>query len=246
MRISRYNRLARFPMPKRTLLHPVRFHAMPIIPNLPPGNAFLRRSARNSCKKADEAKCQTLIGCSPDASHPPCLTSPMPHIPHASHPPCLTSPMPLHFKEEKCAKEGERAVEKLRFNLERKDWNLEKDYGEELITIKSAHDQETKKNIMLAEAVLDFPSDWVFGDLANHTLEASPDWNPDIKYFEVVQRLTDRCWVANEATQPKLGGLFYSRDIPHLVYFKRMHDGDFISFSGTNWPGLEPRKDMVR
>ncbi|CAG0902115.1 unnamed protein product [Darwinula stevensoni] len=91
------------------------------------------------------------------------------------------------MREEKCVKEGERALEKLRFNLERNDWNLEKDYGEELITVKSAYDQETKINIMLAEAVLDFASDWVFGDLVNHTLEATVDWNQDIKDHKVVQ-----------------------------------------------------------
>ncbi|CAG0904267.1 unnamed protein product, partial [Darwinula stevensoni] len=64
--------------------------------------------------------------------------------------------------------------------------------------------------------------------------------------FPVPQRLTDRCWVIHEATQPKLGGLFYSRDMVLLAYNKKMRDGGFISISSTSWPGLEPRENMVR
>ncbi|CAG0902114.1 unnamed protein product [Darwinula stevensoni] len=67
------------------------------------------------------------------------------------------SPMPPHSWEEKCESEGERGIKKLRFNLERKDWNLEKDYGEELIIVKSAYDQETKTNLLLTEVVITSP-----------------------------------------------------------------------------------------
>ncbi|CAG0905168.1 unnamed protein product [Darwinula stevensoni] len=55
--------------------------------------------------------------------------------------------------EEKCQSEGGRALEKFRFNLERKDWTLGRDYGEEGITIKYLFDQETKTHFLLTEVI---------------------------------------------------------------------------------------------
>ncbi|CAG0901479.1 unnamed protein product [Darwinula stevensoni] len=147
---------------------------------------------------------------------------------------------------KKCGDAGERALEKFRFNLERKDWKLEKDYGEEGITIKSVFDQETKTHFLLTEALLDFDCDWVFRDLKGHTLAATADWYADVMEYKIVQRLTDDCWVVYQVTEPKLGGLFAGRDMVILVYFGEMRDSKVTSFVSTTWPGLEPRKKMVR
>ncbi|CAG0892504.1 unnamed protein product [Darwinula stevensoni] len=147
---------------------------------------------------------------------------------------------------EKFGDAGERALEKFRLNLERKDWNLEKDYGAEEITIKSVFDQETKTHFLLTEASLNFDCDWAFREFKDHALVATPEWYADIKEFKVVQRLTDECWVVYQVTEPKLGGLFAGRDIVFLVLFGKMQDANLTYFVNITWPGLEPRKKLVR
>ena len=37
------------------------------------------------------------------------------------------------------------------------------------------------------KAQLDYESEWVFGDLENHTLEATAEWSSDIKTYKIVQ-----------------------------------------------------------
>ncbi|CAG0892501.1 unnamed protein product, partial [Darwinula stevensoni] len=154
----------------------------------------------------------------------------------------------LHAQQllaEKCGDAGERALEKFRLNLERKDWNLEKDYGEEEITIKSLFDQETKTHFLLTEALLDFDCDWAFRDLKDHTLAATADWYADIKEWKMIQRLNDDCWVVYQLTEPRLGGLFSSRDVVLLFRFGKAQDSYLTSFVSTIWPGMEPKKNLV-
>ncbi|CAG0900630.1 unnamed protein product [Darwinula stevensoni] len=125
--------------------------------------------------------------------------------------------------------EGEKGMKKFLFNLERKDWTLEKDYGEEGII-----------------ATLDFECDWVQRDLRDHTFEATAKWYPEVKEFTIVKRLTDACWVVYIVTKPKLGGLVASRDMVNLYYTREMGNAYYVSSMSTTWPGLEPRKEMVR
>ncbi|CAG0899924.1 unnamed protein product [Darwinula stevensoni] len=148
--------------------------------------------------------------------------------------------------EEKCESEGERALEKFRFNLERKDWALGRDYGEEGITVKSTYDQETMTYLIFTEALLDFESDWVIRDLREHVLVATADWNPDVKEFKIVQRLTELCWIVYQEMESKLLGLFASRDMVILSHGRQEQDAYFVSLSSTEWPGLEPRETRVR
>ncbi|CAG0893535.1 unnamed protein product [Darwinula stevensoni] len=149
--------------------------------------------------------------------------------------------------EEKCRHEGERALEKFRFNMERNDWVLEKSYPEEDITIKSVYDVETKDYFLYTEATMDFESEWLFQDLLEHTLDATAEWSSDCKDFKVVQRWpADRCILAHQVFEKKALGISVTRDV---VYFMHGHvEGDrrtCVMFS-TEWPGLEPSKKIVR
>ncbi|CAG0892505.1 unnamed protein product [Darwinula stevensoni] len=155
----------------------------------------------------------------------------------------------LHVRkawEEKCMSEGGSAVEKFRFNLERKEWALGWDYGEEGITIKYLFDQDTKTHFVLTEALLDFECEWTFRQYQDHAMPATTDWCSDMKEYKIIQRLTGTCWVTYQVTEPKLGGLFASRDMILLTYFDKIEDTHFVSFRSTEWPGLEPRDGVVR
>ncbi|CAG0900632.1 unnamed protein product [Darwinula stevensoni] len=96
----------------------------------------------------------------------------------------------LHVRkawEEKSLGEGGRALEKFRFNLERKDWTLGWDYGEEGITIKYLFDQETKTHFVLTEAQLDFECYWTFRQYQDHAMPATTDWFSDMKEYTIIQ-----------------------------------------------------------
>ncbi|CAG0896817.1 unnamed protein product [Darwinula stevensoni] len=88
---------------------------------------------------------------------------------------------------EKCKHEGEGALEKFRFNLERKDWVLEKDFPEEGITIKSVYDEETKDYFLYTVATFDFENDWLAQDMLEHSLDATAEWSSDCKELTVVR-----------------------------------------------------------
>ncbi|CAG0900275.1 unnamed protein product [Darwinula stevensoni] len=149
-------------------------------------------------------------------------------------------------REEKCEGEGRRALEMFRFNLERKDWTLEVDYGDDGITVKTAFDREANIHILLTEASLDFECDQMIQEMQNHAWEATVDWYSEIKECKIVQRLTDTCWVIYQMTQPKFAGLIASRDVVFLHRLDKIGDTYFASTRTTEWPGLEPRKEVVR
>ncbi|CAG0900395.1 unnamed protein product [Darwinula stevensoni] len=54
---------------------------------------------------------------------------------------------------EKCEGEGERGLAKVRTNMERKDWTLEKGYREDGITTKFTYDHETNAYIFFGEGM---------------------------------------------------------------------------------------------
>ncbi|CAG0889565.1 unnamed protein product [Darwinula stevensoni] len=153
---------------------------------------------------------------------------------------------PLLLCEEKCGGEGERSLENFRFNLERKDWTLQKHYSKEGITVKSVYDQEKLMYFLFTEAPLDFECDWTFGDMRDHTLEATPEWYSDVKEYSVLERLTDVCWVVHEVLEPKLGGIVASREMLYASHCRKIGDAYFVSMGSTEWPGVEPRENLVR
>ncbi|CAG0904809.1 unnamed protein product, partial [Darwinula stevensoni] len=61
-----------------------------------------------------------------------------------------------------------------------------------------------------------------------------------------LQRPTQTCWVAYQATQPKLAGIIASRDMVILFINRYVNGSHFVSTSSTEWPGMEPREDRVR
>ncbi|CAG0892443.1 unnamed protein product [Darwinula stevensoni] len=147
---------------------------------------------------------------------------------------------------EECKHEGEGALEKFLFNLERKDWVLEKDFPEEGITIKSVYDEEIKDYFLYTMATFDFENDWLAQDMLEHSLEATAEWSSVCKEYTVVQRWpADRCALVHQVLEKRWLGLSLMRDI---VYFRYGHvEGDRrtnVMFS-TDWQGLEPTK-MVR
>ncbi|CAG0896693.1 unnamed protein product [Darwinula stevensoni] len=139
---------------------------------------------------------------------------------------------------ENCAIEGERALAKFRFNLERGDWTPLRDYGEERITVKSAYDQDTSTYFLLVQAPLDFECDWVIQDMRDHTSEATADWNSNVQEYKVLQRLSETCKVIHQVMKPKLMGFVASRDFVVLNYSRKdgdtqaeVKEGSGISFS---------------
>ena len=53
--------------------------------------------------------------------------------------------------EQKYQAEGEKALKKFLYNLERKDWELEKANDRENIIVHSAYDHEKKMHFLLTE-----------------------------------------------------------------------------------------------
>ncbi|CAG0902066.1 unnamed protein product [Darwinula stevensoni] len=152
----------------------------------------------------------------------------------------------LHPKEEKCESEGESALEKFRFNLERKDWTLEKEYKQEGITIKSTYDEEAKAYFILTEALLDFEFEWLFLEMRDHTFEATPEWFSACKKLTIVKRLTEVCWVVHEVLEPQLGGIVASRDVVFHSHVRKIGKASFISLCSTEWPGMQSKKKIIR
>ncbi|CAG0892503.1 unnamed protein product [Darwinula stevensoni] len=148
--------------------------------------------------------------------------------------------------KEKCEEEGEKAQEKLHFNLERRNWTLERECDEEGITVKYARDPETNTYFLLTEVPLDLELEWVAQDMRYHTLAATAEWNSDSMEFTILERMTHMCWVAYQATPPKLGGIIASRDMVIYIITRFVNGSYFVSTSSTEWPGMEPREDRVR
>ncbi|CAG0900278.1 unnamed protein product [Darwinula stevensoni] len=156
----------------------------------------------------------------------------------------LTGPQ---LMDEKYKHEGERAQEKFRFNLERKDWVLEKDCPEEGITIKSAYDKETKDYFLYTVATMDFESEWLNQDLLEHTLDVTAEWSSDCKDFTVVQRWpADLFVLAHQVFEKRALGISATRDVVYLMQGRIEGDRRSSVMFSTEWPGLEPTKKMVR
>ncbi|CAG0900277.1 unnamed protein product [Darwinula stevensoni] len=151
------------------------------------------------------------------------------------------------FVNEECKHKGERALEKFRFNLERKDWVLEKDFPEEGITIKSVYDEETKDYFLYTVATLDYENEWLAKDILEHTLDATAEWSSDCKELTVVQLWhADRCALVHQVFQKRALGISVMRDVVYSMYGHIEGDRRTTVMFSSKWPGLEPTKKMVR
>ena len=60
------------------------------------------------------------------------------------------------------------------------------------------------------------------------------------------QRLTEACRIMHYVTEPKLGGMFLSREMVYISFCRKVDDTYHISTSSTAWPGLEPKEKIIR